>query len=131
MRTITTTAGTPIEVDNDALAVIETVSRDLTRGKGLAYGFEDADREFEHLVLQFTDEERRAYLKESLLMSFNRFETDRMMAIVKKANNATAGLDGGASAARKPGKALAAKRATKNTKKMKKAAPKSMKKKRR
>ena len=46
MRTIKTTAGTPIELDGDVLAVIETVSRDLSRRQELDYGFEDVDREF-------------------------------------------------------------------------------------
>ncbi len=56
MRTITTTSGTPIELDGDVLAVIETVSRDLARRQELDYGFEDVDREFQHLVAQLTDE---------------------------------------------------------------------------
>jgi hypothetical protein len=88
MRTITTTAGTPVELDGDVLAVIEAISRDLTRRKELDYAFDDVDREFQHLVTQMTDAELRVYLKESLFMSFNRFETDRMMAIMKRANGA-------------------------------------------
>lgn len=90
MRTITTTAGTPMDLDGDVLAVIEAISRDLTRRKVLDYGFDDVDREFQHLVTQLTDAELRVYLKESLFMSFNRFEADRMMAIMKKASHATA-----------------------------------------
>jgi hypothetical protein len=88
MRTITTTAGTRVELDGDVLAVIEVISRDLTRRQELDYGFDDVDREFQHLVGQMTEEELRAYLKESLFMSFNRFETDRMMTIVRKADRA-------------------------------------------
>ena len=41
-RTITTTAGTPIDLDGDVLAIIEAISRDLTRQRKLDYGFEDA-----------------------------------------------------------------------------------------
>jgi hypothetical protein len=88
MRTIKTTAGTPVELDSDVLAVIEAISRDLTRRQELEYGFEDVDREIQHLVQQMTDEELRVYLKESLFMSFNRFENDRMKAIVRRANGA-------------------------------------------
>ena len=88
MRTITTTTGTPVELDGDVLAVIETISRDLTRRKELEFAFDDVDREFQHLVQQMTDAELRVYLKESLFMSFNRFENDRLMAIVKRANGA-------------------------------------------
>ena len=89
MRTITTSAGTPVETDGDVLAVIETISRDLARRTDLDYSFEEVDREFEHLISQLTIEELRAYLKESLFMSFNRFENERLMQLVKKATDAT------------------------------------------
>ncbi len=88
MRTIKTTSGTTIELDGDVLAVIETVSRDLLRRQELDYGFEDVDREFDHLVGQLSDEELRSYLKESLFMSFNRFENDRLSHVVRKATSA-------------------------------------------
>jgi hypothetical protein len=89
MRTITTTAGTRVDLDGDALAIIEIISRDLARQKGLDYGFEDVDYEIQHIVSQMTPEELQAYLKESLFMSFNRFENDRLIALVRKANRAT------------------------------------------
>ena len=85
MRTITTTAGTPIPLDGDVLAVLEAVSLELWRGKELEYGFEDVDREIAHIVSQLTVEELRAYLKESLFMSFNRYENDQLAALVRKA----------------------------------------------
>jgi hypothetical protein len=88
MRTITTSAGTPVETDGDVLAVIETISRDLARRTDLDYSFEEVDREFEHLISQLTIEELRAYLKESLFMSFNRFENERLMGLVQKAQKA-------------------------------------------
>jgi hypothetical protein len=88
MRTIKTTSGTLVAVDGDALAVIEVLSRDLARRKELAYGFEEVDREIQNLVDQMTEDELRAYLKESLFMSFNRFENDRLVEVVKKANTA-------------------------------------------
>ena len=88
MRTITTSAGTPVETDGDVLAVIETISRDLARRTDLDYSFEEVDREFEHLISQLTIEELRAYLKESLFMSFNRFENERLMGLVEKAQKA-------------------------------------------
>jgi len=83
MRIITTTAGTRVELDGDVLAIIETISRDLARRRELDYTFEDVDHEFQQLVAQMTEDELRAYLKESLFMSFNRFENDRLMVIVK------------------------------------------------
>ncbi len=88
MRTITTSAGTPVDTDGDVLAVIEAISRDLVRRTELDYGFEEVEREFQHLIDQLTTEELRIYLKESLFMSFNRFENDRLMGLVKKAEEA-------------------------------------------
>jgi hypothetical protein len=88
MRSITTTAGSRVDLDGDVLAVIETISRDLARRRELDYTFEDVDREFQSLVTQMTETELRSYLKESLFMSFNRFENDRLGVFVKKANRA-------------------------------------------
>ena len=89
MRTITTSAGTPVETDGDVLAIIELISRDLARRADLDYSFEEVDREFEHLVNQLTIEELRVYLKESLFMSFNRFENERLLTVVRRASEAT------------------------------------------
>jgi hypothetical protein len=88
MRTITTSAGSPIEVDGDVLAVLEIVSRDLARRTELDYGFEDVDKELQHLIAQMSEEDVRSYLKESLFMSFNRYENERMAAILAKARKA-------------------------------------------
>ena len=89
MRTITTNAGTPVDTDGDVLAIIEVISRDLARKSDLDYSFDEVDREFEHLVSQLTTEELRVYLKESLFMSFNRFENERLLAVVRRAGEAT------------------------------------------
>ena len=88
MRTITTTAATLVPLDGDVLAILEAVSRDLSRRQELNYGFEDVDREIAHLVAQLTEDELRTYLKESLFMSFNRFENERLLAMVTKAGRA-------------------------------------------
>ena len=88
MRTITTASGSRIELDGDVLAVLEVVSRDLTRRQVLEYGFEEVDREFQYIVGQLTEAELREYLKESLFMSFNRYENDRLLQIVRKAGRA-------------------------------------------
>ena len=86
MRTITTSSGTPLQLDGDVLAVIETVSRDLIRRQALDYGFEDVDREFVHLVAQMSEDELRAYLKEGLFMSFNRYENEQLSTLVRRAS---------------------------------------------
>jgi hypothetical protein len=86
MRAITTISGTRIELDGDVLAVLEVLSRDLARRQVLDYGFEDVEREIQHVISQLNEEELRSYLKESLFMSFNRYENDRMLKIVARAN---------------------------------------------
>lgn len=88
MRTIKTSSGSAIELDGDVLAVIEVMSRDLLNRRGLEYGFEDVDRECQHLVDQLGEDEMRSYLKEFLFLTFNRFENDRMGAMVRKATSA-------------------------------------------
>ena len=88
MRTIKTSAGTPIDLDGDVLAVLEAVSRDLWRRQELEYGFEDVDREFAHLVTQMSESDLRAYLKESLFMSFNRYENEHLAALIRRAEDA-------------------------------------------
>jgi hypothetical protein len=91
MRVITTASGAPLDLDGDVLAMIEAVSRELARRRALEYTFEDVDRAFEHLVAQLTADELRVYLKESLFMSFNRYENDRMVEIVRRAQRAAEG----------------------------------------
>jgi hypothetical protein len=88
MRTIKTSAGTPLELDGDVLAVIEAVWGELISRMSLDYGFEDVDREFQHLVSQMSEDDLRAYLKESLFMSFNRYETEQMGVVVRRAKRA-------------------------------------------
>lgn len=90
MATIITVSGTRIELDGDVLAVLETVSRDLTRRQQLDYGFEDVSREFEHLINQLGEADLKTYLKESLFMSFNRYENERMQTVVQRARRARA-----------------------------------------
>jgi len=85
MRTITTRTGSPIELNGDVLAVIEMISRDLARRRELDYGFEEVDAELQHVVAQLSEEELRGYLKESLFMSFNRYENDRLVSILSRA----------------------------------------------
>ena len=86
MRTIKTTAGTPIDARRRRAR--RPRSR-LARSAGAAASWTTASRtstaRFAHLCRQMSEDELRAYLKESLFMSFNRFENDRMAAILRKA----------------------------------------------
>jgi len=41
-------------------------------------------REIQHLIAQMTDEERRAYLAESLFLNTVKYENDKLEAYMKK-----------------------------------------------
>lgn len=93
MRTITTPAGTPIELDGDVLAVIEAVWGELVGQQALDFGFEDVHRIIGHLVSQMSEAELRDYLRELLFMSFSRYENERLTAVVRRAQRTEADPD--------------------------------------
>ena len=84
MRTITTTTGSEIVLDGDLLAVMEALYREVTARKALERSFEDMVREIDHLITQMTDEERRAYLAESLFLNTVKYENDKLEAYMRK-----------------------------------------------
>ncbi len=84
MRTITTTTGAAITLDGDLLAVMETLYREVTLKRDLERTFEDMVREIQHLIGQMTDEERRAYLAESLFLNTVKYENDKLGAYMKR-----------------------------------------------
>ncbi len=84
MRTISTTTGAPLTLDNDLLAVLETLYREVTVKRDLDRTFEDMIREINHLIDQMTDEERRAYLAESMFLNTVTYENERLNAYMKK-----------------------------------------------
>jgi phage gp29-like protein len=83
MRSIKTTTGADIPLDGDLLAILETLFREVT-ARGLESGFEDMNREINHLVSQMSDEELRAYLVESLFLNQVKYENDRLESYMKK-----------------------------------------------
>jgi hypothetical protein len=84
MRSIKTTSGAQIPLDGDLLAVLETLFQEVTARRELERSFEDMNREIAHLVSQMTDEERRAYLAESLFLNQVKYENDKLEAYMKK-----------------------------------------------
>jgi hypothetical protein len=88
MRTITTSAGTSVELDGDVIAVVEAVRRALIHTRELDYSFEDVQHELHTLITQMTDAERLTYLEESLGITFLRYENQLLEKVVKKANRA-------------------------------------------
>ena len=84
MRTIKTTTGASIQLDGDLLAVMETLYREVTARRELNRSFEDMTSEIKHLIDQMSDEERRAYLLESLFLNTVRYENDKLEAYMRK-----------------------------------------------
>ena len=84
MRTIRTTTGVEIVLDGDLLSVMETLYQEVTARRQLERSFEDMVREIQHLIEQMTDEERGAYLAESLFLNTVKYENDKLETYLKK-----------------------------------------------
>ena len=84
MRSIKTTTGADIPLDGDLLAVMETLYREVTAKRELERTFEDMVKEIQHLIDQMDEQERRAYLAESLFLNTVKYENDRLEAYLKK-----------------------------------------------
>ena len=84
MRSITTTGGIALPLDGDLLGMLETLYKELSTRYALDRTFEDTVREIAHLLDQMTDEERRAYLAESLFLNTVTYENERLGAYVRK-----------------------------------------------
>lgn len=84
MHTITTRSGVEVALDGDLLAVIEVLDKELTDQFGLDRTFEDTMREIQHLIDQMPEDERRAYLVESLFLNTVTYENERAGAYIRK-----------------------------------------------
>lgn len=84
MRTITTTSGARIDLDGDLLAIMEALYQEVTARHALDRSFEDMVKEIHHLIDQMDDQERRAYLAESLFLNTVKYENDKLEAYMKK-----------------------------------------------
>ena len=84
MRTIKLTTGAELALDGDLLTVLETLYHEMTAKRDLERTFEDTVREIQHVIDQFTADERRQYLSESLFLNFVSYENERLGAYMKK-----------------------------------------------
>jgi hypothetical protein len=84
MKTIRTSGGTAIPLDNDLLAVLEALYHDVTVRLDLSGSFEDMMKEIRGLVDQMTDAERAEYLVESLFLNTVTYENERLGALIRK-----------------------------------------------
>ena len=84
MRSIRTTTGAEITLDGDLLAIMEALYREVTARKALERSFEDLVREINHLIGQMSEDERRSYLAESLVLNTVKYENDKLEAYIRK-----------------------------------------------
>jgi hypothetical protein len=84
MRTIKMTNGTPVALDGDLLAIIESLYLEVTAKHELARTFEDMVREIQHLIEQMNEGERKQYLAESLFLNTVSYENERLGSYMKK-----------------------------------------------
>jgi hypothetical protein len=84
MRTIKTSTGASINLDGDLLAILETLYREITVKRNFERSFEDMIEEIRGLIEQMSEEERRAYLAESLFLNSVKYENDRAEALMRK-----------------------------------------------
>ena len=84
MRSIKTSTGATIDLDGDLLLILETLYREITVKRNFERSFEDMIQEIKHLIEQMSDEERRAYLTESLFLNSVKYENDRAEALMRK-----------------------------------------------
>jgi hypothetical protein len=87
MRNIKTSTGATINLDGDLLAILETLYREITVKRNFERSFEDMIQEIRQLIEQMTDDERRAYLAESLFLNSVKYENDRAEALMRKLTN--------------------------------------------
>ena len=91
MRTIKTTTGASIALDGDLLAILEALYREITVKRDFDRSFEDMMREINHLIDQMTEEERRAYIVESLFLNAVKYENDMADAFMRYSSSSFAG----------------------------------------
>ena len=84
MKTIKTSHGTAIQLDNDLLAVVEALYRDVTVRLDLDRSFEDMMQEIRSLVDQMNPAERTEYLVESLFLNTVTYENERLGSLIRK-----------------------------------------------
>jgi hypothetical protein len=86
-RSIKTSTGATIPLDGDLLAILETLYREITVKRNFERSFEDMIQEIRQLIEQMTDDERSAYLAESLFLNSVKYENDRADALMRKLTN--------------------------------------------
>lgn len=91
MRKARLSTGFELPLDGDVLPVLEALYRELTLKKELRVGFEDTTREIRALVEQMSEQDRKAYLAESLFLNFVTYENEMLDAYMRRLAAAESG----------------------------------------
>ena len=89
MRRVRLTTGHELTLDGDLLGVLETLYREVTLKHSLQISFEDMMKEIRGIVDQMSDDERRAYLVESLFLNTVTYENEMLDAYMRKLTGGT------------------------------------------
>jgi hypothetical protein len=84
MSRVRLTTGFELPLDGDILGVLEALYREVTLKHALQVSFEDMMKEIQGLVDQMSDEERRAYLVESLFLNSVTYENEMLDAYMRR-----------------------------------------------
>ena len=84
MRRVRLTTGAELSLDGDLLALLEALYREVTLKHQLQVSFEDMMREIRGIAEQMSEEDRRAYLIESLFLNSVTYENEMLDAYMRK-----------------------------------------------
>jgi hypothetical protein len=84
MRSVRLSSGHEVALDGDLLALLEALYREVTLRKALQVSYEDMLSELRSVVDQMSEEDRRAYLQESLFLNSVTYENEMLDAYVRR-----------------------------------------------
>ena len=84
MRSVTMRDGREVLLDGDLLPVLEALYQEVSVRSEFRNTYETMMGEIRHLVESMDDEERCAYLVESLFLNIVRYENERLAAFLRK-----------------------------------------------
>jgi hypothetical protein len=84
MRSVRLSTGQVLDLDGDLLSVLETLYREVTLRRQLQVSFEDMMREIRGIVEQMEEQDRKAYLVESLFLNSVTYENEMLDAYLRR-----------------------------------------------
>ena len=84
MRKIRLTTGASLVLDGDLLALLEALYREVTLKHQLQVSFEDMMKEIRGIADQMSEEDRKAYLVESLFLNSVTYENEMLDAYMRR-----------------------------------------------